>query len=286
MATIPGAVTLLSRATGTPNVLRLVRALADAGMTPTVTAPEQAAARWAGVLPVDVVALARLPSGTPRAVVDALPRIDDRGRTAPWINGPDALLATHHKPTALARLVACGVPVPETQIVERDDPDEPLDLPGGRFVVKPPTGLAGRGVVVGLDLQTATARARAYAELCGAALVQRLRGDGIDHRVLLVDGEPVASMRRTPGSGDARGSTLYGAHATAWCPDDETVALARRAASALGLDIAGVDLLLDDDGPCVLEVNACPGLTAIEAATGADVAGAIAAACLRRSVGV
>jgi ribosomal protein S6--L-glutamate ligase len=51
--------------------------------------------------------------------------------------------------------------------------------------------------------------------------------------------------------------------------------MAREAASVLGLNIAGVDLIRSDRGPLVLEVNASPGLEGIEEATGVDVAGAI-----------
>ena len=51
--------------------------------------------------------------------------------------------------------------------------------------------------------------------------------------------------------------------------------MATEAASVLGLNIAGVDLIRSDRGPLVLEVNASPGLEGIEEATGVDVAGAI-----------
>jgi ribosomal protein S6--L-glutamate ligase len=53
--------------------------------------------------------------------------------------------------------------------------------------------------------------------------------------------------------------------------------IAVRAAAALGLGIAGVDLLRSNRGPLLLEVNASPGLEGIEAATGVDVAGLIVA---------
>jgi len=56
-----------------------------------------------------------------------------------------------------------------------------------------------------------------------------------------------------------------------------------KAAKALGLNVAGVDLLRSDRGPLVLEVNSSPGLEGIEAATGVDVAGAIAELAARRS---
>ena len=46
-----------------------------------------------------------------------------------------------------------------------------------------------------------------------------------------------------------------------------------KAAKAMGLNVAGVDLLRSDRGPLVLEVNSSPGLEGIETATGVDVAG-------------
>ena len=47
------------------------------------------------------------------------------------------------------------------------------------------------------------------------------------------------------------------------------------AAKALGLKVAGVDLLQSERGPLILEVNSSPGLEGVERTTGIDVAGAI-----------
>ena len=57
--------------------------------------------------------------------------------------------------------------------------------------------------------------------------------------------------------------------------DADECAVAVRAARALGLGVAGVDLIRARRGPLVLEVNASPGLEGIEGATGVDVAGKI-----------
>jgi ribosomal protein S6--L-glutamate ligase len=51
--------------------------------------------------------------------------------------------------------------------------------------------------------------------------------------------------------------------------------LALRATKALGLSVAGVDMLVGKNGPLVIEVNASPGLEGIEKTTGANVAGRI-----------
>ena len=55
----------------------------------------------------------------------------------------------------------------------------------------------------------------------------------------------------------------------------EEIDTAIRAAKAMGLKIAGVDLLRSNHGPVVMEVNSSPGLEGIESATGIDVAGKI-----------
>ena len=53
------------------------------------------------------------------------------------------------------------------------------------------------------------------------------------------------------------------------------IAAALLATKALGLGIAGVDMLQSKRGPLVLEVNSSPGLEGIEKATSLDIAGRI-----------
>ena len=52
-------------------------------------------------------------------------------------------------------------------------------------------------------------------------------------------------------------------------------ATALRSVEALGLNVAGVDMLRSSRGPLVLEVNASPGIEGIEKASGVDIAGAM-----------
>jgi ribosomal protein S6--L-glutamate ligase len=53
---------------------------------------------------------------------------------------------------------------------------------------------------------------------------------------------------------------------------DEEDTTALKAAKAMGLGIAGVDMLQSSKGPMVLEVNSSPGLEGIEKATNKDIA--------------
>ena len=64
-------------------------------------------------------------------------------------------------------------------------------------------------------------------------------------------------------------------------PELERLALS--CAAALKLEIAGVDLLFDDDQYSVCEVNSAAGFAGFEAATGVNVARAVLEHCLQRS---
>ena len=63
--------------------------------------------------------------------------------------------------------------------------------------------------------------------------------------------------------------------------DQTDTDVAVRSARALGLEVAGVDLIRSRRGPLVLEVNSTPGLEGVESVCGVDVAGAIIASLER-----
>jgi ribosomal protein S6--L-glutamate ligase len=59
--------------------------------------------------------------------------------------------------------------------------------------------------------------------------------------------------------------------------------LATRAATELGLDMAGVDVVRTEDGPVVLEVNTAPGLVKTESVTGVDLVTSVLEALVMRA---
>ncbi len=261
-------------------MVRLVGAFGARGVPAHPLRPAELVERLDAAPPAAV--LLRVPSGGPRDALDPLLAPARDGRPATWIDPPASVARAHDKAALARRLVEAGLPTPPTALVTRDDPHAADELPGERLVVKPPTGSAGRGVTLGLPRDAALRGARAYAELTGAALVQTRLDGTVDRRVLLVGGEVVAAMERRPGA-TGRGSVHYGGSPRAWSPDPGQAELARAAARAAGLEVAGVDLLEDAGRDVVLEVNTCPGFAAIERATGADVAGALADLVLRRA---
>ena len=150
-----------------------------------------------------------------------------------------------------------------------------LDVVGGPpVVIKLLQGTQGVGVVLAETRQAAESVISAFRQLDANFLVQQYisEAEGADLRVLVVGGQVVASMRRQSPPGDFRSNLHRGGSAEAVTLSANERATAVRAANAMGLDVAGVDLIQSDDGPMVLEVNSSPGLEGIEGASNVDIA--------------
>ena len=70
------------------------------------------------------------------------------------------------------------------------------------------------------------------------------------------------------------------AHGTSISPKERGIAV--RAAKAIGLSVAGVDILRSNRGPLVLEVNSSPGIQGIEKTLEIDIAGQIISFCEKK----
>ncbi len=187
-------------------------------------------------------------------------------------------------------LVRAGVPTPEAWVVEgleaaravvRDHGGSRCGIRGGTLVAKPLFGAQGRG----LCLVEREADLPPPGEMGGVYYLQRrvtAAGEGFhDHRLLVVDGAPAGAMTRR--SRDWVTNMRRGARAEPLAPDGEMVAVALRAAAAVGADCAGVDLLRDREGRLwVLEVNSMPGWRGLQGVVGHSIAGRVAAGLLRR----
>ena len=105
-------------------------------------------------------------------------------------------------------------------------------------------------------------------------LQEFLPHEGSDLRVLIVGRRAWGMRRRNPL--DWRTNVSRGATPEPLELTPELVDLARRAASAVGAPLAGVDLLPGRDGQLyAIEVNAVPGWQALSRTLGVDVAAAV-----------
>ncbi len=156
--------------------------------------------------------------------------------------------------------------------------DEILDMVGGApVIIKLLEGTQGIGVVLGETHKSAKSVIEAFHGADINILVQEFiqEADGRDIRAFVVGRKIVAAMERKGPDGDFRSNLHRGGTAsiTELSPAEKAAAL--KACKAMGLNVAGVDLLRAKNGPVVMEVNSSPGLEGIEGASNADVAGQI-----------
>ncbi|MBQ9020000.1 30S ribosomal protein S6--L-glutamate ligase [Candidatus Saccharibacteria bacterium] len=177
-------------------------------------------------------------------------------------------------------LTKAGVDTPKT-LVSRNtaDIDDLLDQIGLPVVIKLATSTHGNGVVLADTKKAARSALQAfylYNEDGTNILLQEYieESAGTDIRAFVVGGKVVASMQRQSLDDDFRSNLHKGGGAKAVKLTPEERKMATRAAKAMGLHIAGVDLMRSTRGPLVLEVNASPGF-GIEKYTKRDVASKI-----------
>lgn len=197
------------------------------------------------------------------------------------LNSSDGISRSRDKLRSLQILSRAGVGLPTTSFAHAtQDIDGLLEVVGGPpVVVKLLEGTQGLGVVLAETKKAAESVISAFRQLDANILVQDFvkEAGGADIRAFVVGDQVVASMKRQGAPGDFRSNLHRGgrAHVVELTPNENAAAL--RAASAMGLNVAGVDLIQSDEGPMVLEVNSSPGLEGIEGASGVDIAGEIIA---------
>lgn len=177
-------------------------------------------------------------------------------------------------------LTKAGVSTPKT-LVSRNtaDLDDLLEQIGLPVIIKLASGTHGNGVVLADTKKAAKSALQAfylYNEDGTNILLQEYikESAGTDIRAFVVGTKVVASMKRQSLDDDFRSNLHKGGEGTAVKLTEQEKKMALKAAKAMGLKIAGVDLLRSKNGPLVLEVNASPGF-GIETITRRNVAAKI-----------
>jgi len=198
----------------------------------------------------------------------------------PLVNNLDAIRLAKDQFLTLQALSAIQLPIPDTGFINSIEGFHlVLDRLGGYPVVlKQASGRVGEGVFLVNTEHQARLILHNNLETGKGMLVQRFipPENRLNIRVLVIGGKVAGAMKLKSKPGDFRSNF----HLTqqSWpvelLPEWEEIAL--KAADALALEIAGVDLIVDEKGKaCVIEVNYSPGFSGLEAATGLDIAGRI-----------
>ncbi len=185
-------------------------------------------------------------------------------------------------------LHAAGVATPPTWALESAALAQRLvtreSAAGHALVLKPLFGSQGKGLqrVGRVDgMHRALPALKAYGQL---AYLQRYvpaqQQPGFDWRVLVVGGRAVTAMRRV--SDHWVHNVAQGARCEPAVLSDELATLAERAAAALAMDYAGIDLIPTPDGPQVLEVNGVAAWQGLQRVTRFNIAALLVADLLER----
>lgn len=188
----------------------------------------------------------------------------------------EALVRSRDKLRSLQVLSRAKIGLPKTVFTNYSrDVEGLIDHVGGTpLVVKLLEGTQGLGVVLAETKNAAKSVIEAFNGLKARVIVQEFieEAKGADIRVFVVDGHVIGAMKRQGKEGEFRSNLHQGGSAEVVELSDEEEIAAIRAAKAMRLAVAGVDLIQSTRGPLILEVNSSPGLEGIEKATGKDIA--------------
>lgn len=186
------------------------------------------------------------------------------------VNDVRALVVAIDKFRSSWRLRRAGLPTPRTFVAQTVGEAERALAELGRAIVKPNYGSLG----IGIERVRKGERDRLAALLARhrALYLQELVEEAHDVRAFVVGPRVAAAMARD--GEEVRAFEL--------APSVERLAV--RAARTLGLDYAGVDLMVFDGGAAtVIEVNGTPHFEKVERATGRDMARALVAWAVERA---
>ena len=188
----------------------------------------------------------------------------------------EALVRSRDKLRSLQVLSRAKIGLPKTVFTNYSrDVEGVINQVGGTpLVIKLLEGTQGLGVVLAETKNAAQSVIEAFNGLQARVIVQEFikEAKGADIRAFVVDGHVVGAMKRQGKEGEFRSNLHRGGSAEVIQLTDEEEIAAVKACKAMGLGVAGVDLLQSARGPLILEVNSSPGLEGIEKATGKDIA--------------
>ena len=197
----------------------------------------------------------------------------------PPINSSQAIAESRDKLRCLQILARAGVQAPPTVLTRnaRNLRTAIEAVRGFPAILKVLKGTQGVGVMIVHSPLSMGSVMDTLRSLDQDVLVQQFiaEGAGRDYRAFVIGDKVVAAMMRTAAEGEFRSNIHRGGEGRLVRLPRAYEQAAIRAARALGLHIAGVDLMESKEGPLIIEVNSSPGFEGIEKATGLNIAGMI-----------
>jgi ribosomal protein S6--L-glutamate ligase len=188
------------------------------------------------------------------------------------------LLLARNKYLTLQALHAARLRIPESVLIaSRKQDQEPSEYLAPPLVMKLLSGTQGIGVMLVRDPKEAGPIIDTLSELDQIICLQKyLPNPGEDIRAFVVGSEIVAAMKRKAALNEWRSNIHIGGRGVSHDLSPTEAETALKAAEAVGVEIAGVDLITVENTPYVIEVNASPGFKGLLEASGINAAQKIA----------
>ena len=210
-----------------------------------------------------------------KAVIRHFERMD-----IPVINSSDAIDNVKDKLYTHQILAQSNLDIPKTMLLRY-----PIDIDfvekniGFPVIVKKISGSYGRGVFLCEDkkqLKQLVTMAELTKKSYDIILQEFIKDTwGKDLRVMVVNNKVVGCMLRQATDDDFRANITRGGEGFPYEVNEQIDWLSVESSKALGLDIAGVDLLFQNGGYKICEVNSNPGFEGMENYTKKNIAGEI-----------
>ena len=185
-------------------------------------------------------------------------------RVIPMINSYDSFALTEDKFQTSFLLRQHGVATPDFKLCHRDDGDQLKRImkKWSKMVYKPTDGWGGVGLTK-IESEATLDTLLPFLnqmDLRFFYVEKFLKYDNTDFRIDIVDGQFVGCYGRKAGGSDWRTNVTSGGSVFLREPNDEVVELAKKAAAVCDTDIAGIDIIYDQEKEeyVVLEVNGIP----------------------------
>ena len=198
----------------------------------------------------------------------------------PLLNNSHSIEVTKDKLYAAQFFAEHHLPTPKTMLIKHPaNPTAVEEIIGFPCVVKIFAGSYGKGVYLchnRQEFQDFIEFAHGIKE-DEAIIVQEYINSrpGEDVRVLVVGGKVLGAMKRSSKDGSFKANITRGGVGENYPINSRIEEIALKTCCALGLDVAGVDLLFDKDDYKICEANSAPGFKGFETYTGVNVARAI-----------
>mmetsp|Transcript_9397 Transcript_9397/g.13910 ORF Transcript_9397/g.13910 Transcript_9397/m.13910 type:complete len:496 (-) Transcript_9397:59-1546(-) len=192
------------------------------------------------------------------------------------LNPSNSIEISRDKLYSLQHLAAHNLPIPKTMIAKLAPVSETtyttiqeqFDYP---VILKKASGSQGKGVMLIRDRELLSDMLDMLDTTSPLIFQEYIsKSKGRDIRVIIVGGKAVGAMMRVANSG-FKSNFHQGGYVKRVKMTAAVEWLAVEAARLIGLDIAGVDILIDGDSYKICEVNASPGFEGFELATGVNV---------------